>query len=147
MVFKAKQKGNLWEHDAVELLTKLIKKSKWKRIPGSGAIGTSMDEPLLTGDITGNVESLPKKIKLEAKVGYGGAKQFALKKEWLDKVKEEAKNNYSIPMLIGKFSGARGGVQSFVVMDTETFSDLINYITELKDDIDTYVERDNGKDL
>lgn len=132
--FKAKRKGNTWERDAVKLLTQLINKSSWKRIPGSGAIGTSMDEPILTGDISGTVESLPKKIKAECKTGYGNAKQFTLKKDWLDKIKQEAENYYSMPMLVGKFSDARDGVKHFVVLDIDTFAYLINYITDLQDE-------------
>ena len=109
MVGKAKRKGTDFERLAVELLNKLIKKSNWKRVAGSGAIGTIMDEPLLQSDISGYINALPKRFKVEAKVGYGGATQLSLKKEWLDKVAEEASNSYAYPMLIGKFSGARTG--------------------------------------
>jgi hypothetical protein len=137
MPLKTKRKGKDFENLAVEILTQLIKKSKWRRIPGSGAIGTSLSEPILTGDISGNVESIPKKIKIEAKVGYGGSKQFALKKEWLDKIKGEAINYYAIPMLIGKFSGAKDGVKVFMVLDIETFAEIINMITDLKEQLNT----------
>lgn len=125
-----KRKGTDFENLAVEILNKLIKGSRWKRIPGSGAIGTILNESFLTGDITGTVQSIPRKFKVEAKVGYGGATQLSLKKEWLDKVREQADCDYSIPMLIGKFSGARDGTKVFVVLDVETFSYLINLITE-----------------
>jgi len=133
MVIKSpKQKGNKWERDASKLLEEAIPNSVWKRIPGSGAIGTIVKESLLTGDITGTVELYPKKFKGEAKIGYGGAKQLALKKEWLDKIVEEAKNNYSIPFLVGRFSGSRSGVGEFIVLDIETFAGLINLYTELQ---------------
>lgn len=125
-----KIKGSTFERDAVDLLNQKVKKSTWKRIPGSGALGTILGEPSLTSDIKGSVESIPKKFSVEAKVGYGGATQFTLKKEWLDKVKQEALANFGIPMLIGKFSGARDGVKVFVVLDLDTFSELINTITE-----------------
>lgn len=125
-----KRKGTDFENLAVELLNKLISGSRWKRIPGSGAIGTILNESFLTGDITGTVDSIPRKFKVEAKVGYGGATQLALKKEWLDKVIEQARADYSIPMLIGKFLGARDGTKVFVVLDVETFAYLINLITE-----------------
>jgi Holliday junction resolvase len=121
-----KQKGSTFERDAAEALTKKVDGSNWKRIPTSGAIGTAMNEPLLTGDISGNIASTGKRFKVEAKVGYGGAKQFALKKEWLDKVIEEASVVHMTPFLIGKFSGARSGVQIFVVLDIDTFAKLLN---------------------
>lgn len=136
MTNKAKIKGTTFERLAVELLNELIRDSEWKRVPGSGAIGTTLDEPLLTADIVGKVDSIPKKFKVEAKVGYGGATQFSLKKEWLDKVKKEASATYSFPFLIGKFSGAREGVKVFVVMDVEEFAAIINHITKLEEETD-----------
>jgi hypothetical protein len=136
-----KVKGSAFERLAVELLNSLIKNSTWKRVPGSGAIGTSLDEPLLQADIVGKVESIPKRFRVEAKVGYNSSKdrevkQFTLKKEWLDKVKLEAENSFSLPFLIGKFSGATKGIKVFVVMDVEDFASIINHITSLKEEID-----------
>ena len=131
-----KLKGSQWERDAAEIMNKLVRRSIWKRVAGSGAIGTIMAEPLLNSDVKGNVESIPQPFKVECKVGYGGATQFTLKKEWLDKVKAEAQNSYGIPMLMGKFSGAREGIRYFVVLDVEVFADLINRITEQKEEID-----------
>ena len=131
-----KRKGSDFERLAVDLLNVLIKDSEWKRIPGSGAIGTTLAEPLLTSDIVGRVDAIPKKFKLEAKVGYGGATQFALKKEWLDKIKMEAEATFSIPALIGKFSGSREGVKVFVTLDIETFAAIINHITKLQKELD-----------
>lgn len=133
---KAKIKGSQFERDAVDILNKLINRSIFRRIPGSGMIGTILEEPLLTSDIKGRVESIPKEFKIEAKVGYNNSidkevKQFTLKKEWLDKVNMEAFGSYGIPLLIGKFSGAREGTKVFVVMDVVVFADLINKITEL----------------
>lgn len=138
-----KAKGSAFERLAVELLNRLIKSSIWKRIPGSGAIGTVLGEPLLTSDIIGIVKSIPKRFKVEAKVGYGGAKQFTLKKEWLDKIRKEAEATFSIPFLIGKFLGAREGTQVFVVMDVETFASVINHITNLQEELD----KQNGREL
>lgn len=134
-----KRKGSDFERLTAEILEKLIKKSRWKRIPSSGAIGTIMMEPGLTSDVKGKVESIPQEFKVECKVGYNsskveGVKQFVLKKEWLDKIKAEAQVTYGIPMLVGKFSGAKEGVKVFVVLDVEVFSDLINRITELSDE-------------
>jgi len=141
MPFKNKRKGSDFERQAVEILNNLVVDSEWKRIPGSGALGTALGEPLLTSDIVGKVKSLSKRFKVEAKVGYNPprvqeVKQFLLKKEWLDKVKMEADASYSIPFLIGKFSGARDGTKVFVVTDVEIFAFLINHITKLQDELD-----------
>jgi hypothetical protein len=131
-----KRKGSDFERLAVEIFNTLIRNSSWKKIPGSGAMGTSLGEPLLTSDIVGTVKAIPKRFKVECKVGYGGATQFALKKEWLDKVKMEADATFSIPILAGKFSGSRDGVKVFVAMDVETFASIINHISDLQDKLD-----------
>ena len=140
MTINSKNKGSGWERDAVELLnTKL--KGNFKRIPSSGAIGTIMKESLLTGDITGVVNFLSKKLKIECKVGYGGATQMALKKEWLDKISEESKVALSIPMLLGKFSGARGGIKYFVVFDFDTFVEIFSKAIDNKDKLDALYDK------
>jgi hypothetical protein len=135
MTSMQKRKGSDWERAAAEILNNLIKKSLWKRVAGSGAFGTIMIEPTLSSDVKGKVLSIPQEFKVECKVGYGGATQFALKKEWLDKVKEEANRSYGIPILMGKFSGAREGIRHFVVMDVEVFANLVNRITELHEEL------------
>lgn len=136
-----KRKGSDFERLAVEILNTLIKDAEFKKVPGSGALGTTLLEPLLTADIVGTVNSIPKKFKIECKVGYNSSKdkevkQFTLKKEWLDKVIREANASFSIPLLMGKFSGAREGVKVFVTMDVETFAQIINHITRLQADLD-----------
>lgn len=135
MAFKNKRKGNDFERLAVDILNELIRDSEWKRIPGSGALGTALGEPLLTSDIVGKVKHIPKRFKVEAKVGYGGEKMFTLKKEWLDKIRMEADASFSTPVLIGKFSGARQGVKVFTVMDVEIFAALINHISKLQEQL------------
>jgi hypothetical protein len=138
MPFKNKRKGSDFERLATEVLNALVRDSEWKRIPGSGAIGTSLGEPLLTSDIVGKVKHIAKRFKLEAKVGYGGAKMFTLKKEWLDKIAMEADATFSTPVLIGKFSGAREGVKIFTVMDVEVFAALLNHISKLQEQLNNY---------
>jgi hypothetical protein len=140
-MFKSKAKGNRFESDAVDLLNEKIKGAKFKKIPGSGMLGTSFDEPLLTADVSGTVEGIKRKFKVECKNGYNSStnkevKQFTLKKEWLDKVIMEAKDALSTPLLIGKFSGARKGVQVFVVLDIDTFAYFINEISRLNKELD-----------
>jgi hypothetical protein len=95
-----------------------------------------MEIPFLFSDLIGEVKNLSKKLRGEAKAGYGGAKQFTMRKEWLDKIFHEAKNTYSIPFLIGKFSGAREGSRVFVVLDVHIFAALINQLTDLQRRLD-----------
>jgi Holliday junction resolvase len=142
----SKVKGNIFEREAVTMLTELIEGSEWKRVPTSGAIGTKMEIPLLFSDLVGKVNRFPKKLRGEAKAGYGGKKQFTLRKEWLDKIFQEAKSTYSVPFLIGKFSGAREGTRVFVVLDVGVFSTLINQLTDLQRRLDEQAESvDNNK--
>lgn len=131
MPFKSKIKGSTFERDLAELLNKNVRKSLWKRIPLSGAIGTALNEPDLQGDVKGTVDSFQKQFRIEAKVGYGGATQLTLKKEWLDKIIADSKNSNSIPIMVGKFSGAREGIKVFVAMDLGTFCELLNTTTDL----------------
>jgi hypothetical protein len=133
MAKKQKVKGVRWERDAVDLLKEAFPDGKFKRVAGSGAIGTIMDEPLLAGDIMAVFPHLSREFRAEAKVGYGGATQMALKREWFEKIKKEAKGTYSLPMLMGKFSGARGDCKYFVAFDFETFVELMNYFIELSE--------------
>jgi hypothetical protein len=135
MTSSQKIKGSQWERDAAELLTKIINKSFWRRVAGSGALGTIMSEPTLSADVRGKVDSFSQEFKVECKVGYGGSKQFTLKKEWLDKIKEEAARSFGIPMLMGKFLGSREGIRYFVVLDVDVFASLVNRITELNDEL------------
>lgn len=142
MVNKNKIKGSTFERDIVKILNSIIDGADFKRIPGSGAIGTIIGESLLTGDVSGKVEHFPVKFKGECKVGYNHStnkevKQFTLKKEWLDKIWEEASATYSLPILFGKFDNARSGTKVFVVMDVDIFADIINRYTRLQRDIES----------
>ena len=134
-----KDKGSNFERLVVSLLNEGVNRGVFKRIVGSGAIGTSAHEPELTGDVKGEVYGLPNKFKIECKDGYGGAKQFTLKKLWLDKITEEARATFSIPVLIGKFSGARAGSTNtniFAVLSLEEFIDLLNHVTFLQEELE-----------
>lgn len=130
MVNKQKIKGTNWERELVDILNKKVLDSSFKRIPASGAMGTSLGESLLTGDVTGKVAGIRKPFKIECKVGYGGATQLTIKKEWLDKIREEADNSLAYPLLAAKFSGARSGTKHIVILDLDMFIDLLNLIEE-----------------
>lgn len=122
-----KRKGDSWERDFRDILEKNFD-GTFKRIPGSGAFGTRLNENRLSGDVIAKIDGFPKELRAECKVGYGGKTQLTIKKEWLDKIGEEAKNTFAIPLLAAKFSGARSGVKHIIIMDLDTFIELINII-------------------
>lgn len=136
----AKNKGSRFEKEVVDYLNKNLIECKFRKIPGSGAIGTVINEPFLKGDISGTVYGVPKKLKGECKVGYGGETQLTVKREWINKIMEEASQDYALPFLTGKFSGARtrDGVQTFVILDIDTFIYLLNLITSLQKELDEF---------
>jgi len=117
-----------------KLLARKLKNSEFKRVPGSGALGTIMHESRLSGDVKGKVPFLAKGFNIEAKTGYGGSKQLAVKKEWFDKCREEAENSYAIPLLACKFSNARAGVKHFIAMDIEAFTEILEEANKLYED-------------
>jgi hypothetical protein len=136
MMVDSKRKGADFERKVVKYLNKKIKSGIFKRVAGSGAIGTIVDEPYLMGDINGEVTGVPRKFKLEAKIGYGGSKQMTLQKEWLDKILEEASHTNAVPGLVGRFSGSRSGMEEFVILSLDDFIYLLNVISELHEDIE-----------
>ncbi len=135
MVNKQKRKGTDWERKLVKILNTRITNAKFKRIPGSGALGTIMEESRLSGDVKGNIPFLSKKLTIEAKTGYGGSKQHVIKKVWLDKIRDEAERDYSIPMLACKFAGARTGAKHFIVFDLDAFVELVEEANKLYEQV------------
>lgn len=143
MVNKQKRKGTDWERLLEALINKYIKKAEAKRIPGSGAIGTILEMPSLTSDLKIKLNGFTRLFKVEAKVGYGGAKQLTMKKEWFDKIKEEADASLSYPAVAMKFSGARkdSGIQYVIAFDFDTFADIMNHVSDLSDELEqVYLE-------
>jgi len=128
-----KRKGTQWERDLVVLINDEISGANAKRVAGSGSIGTALKEPLLQGDIKATFKGFQNNFRIEAKVGYGGDKQLTVKRDWLNKIKEEAGNSYSIPALACKFSGAKkmDGVQYMIILDFDTFAYIMNTVHDL----------------
>ena len=133
-----KRKGSDYEREATKILEKALD-GKWKRIAGSGALGAILDEPELKGDIKGKIPSFPRKFRFDSKVGYGGAKQLTVQREWLEKIRAEADETYSIPALMCKFSGARGDTKHFIVMDLDAFISIIKNSERLQEELDKTV--------
>jgi len=138
-----KVKGTTWERDVVKLLNAPRNTPVWKRIPGSGAIGTILDLPILKGDLMGQYDFIPFKMIGEAKVGYGGT-QMSVHKEWFDKIRKEADQNYAMPIVLLKFEKARTGVRHVVALDIDAWESLLTYIEKLKEELDkTYAKGNN----
>ena len=135
MVNKQKRKGTDWERKIVKLFNSKFTGAEFKRVPGSGALGTIMDESRLSGDVKGSLPFLSKGFTIEAKTGYGGSKQHVIKKEWLDKVREEAEKSYTIPMLVCKFSDAKSGAKHFIVFDFDAFSEIVDEANSLYEQV------------
>lgn len=132
MMVKSKDKGKRWERDAVMVLNEQFP-ATWKRVVGSGAFGTIMDIDDLRGDLAGRYYFLPFKIRAEAKTGYGGATQLALKREWFEKIRYEAEKNFPVelPMLVCKYSGSKSPIKHFVALDFEAFHTLLEAFEDL----------------
>ena len=146
MMTNSKRKGSDFERQVSEFLNENVVGGKFKRIATSGAIGTYLNEPALSADVTGNVYGLPKPLKIECKVGYGGASYLTMKREWLNKIKEDAEKTFSLPLLVGKFTGATkaSGVQVFVALEIGDFAYLLNQISTLQKALDSGEEEENG---
>lgn len=140
MVNRQKKKGSKWERDLANLLNKLVKSSKWKKVPGSGALGTLLNESRLLGDVRGSVDWVGNFL-LEAKVGYGGEKQLTIKKEWFDKVSEDAKAINAIPAVACKFHNARAGTRYFIALDLYAFVQLLNDGTALLEELEKLYDK------
>jgi Holliday junction resolvase len=148
----SKTKGSSAERELVKVLNNTIDGGQFSRVYASGSVGTTLGISTLMGDINGKVPGFSKPFKIEAKSGYSNvknkeAKSLSVKKEWLDKIKEEAKAAYAIPMLIGKFDGVHSGVKYFVCLDMETFAEIINEYSELKRELDLVYEKESKNEL
>jgi|WetSurSiteA1Bulk_404760.scaffolds.fasta_scaffold07284_2 Holliday junction resolvase len=142
----SKRKGSNFERELADYLNKFVEGGSFKRIATSGAIGTYLNEPALSADVTGKVSGLPKAIKIECKVGYGGEKYLSMQREWLNKIKIDAEKTNSLPLLVGKFTGAKKatGVQVFVAVELSDFVYILNQISLLDKEITKQIEK-NGK--
>jgi len=133
MVNKNKIKGTTWERDAAHLLNEKFPET-WRRNPGSGALGTILDMPFLKGDLIGDYDFLPIDFVAEAKVGYGGS-MMQIQKDWFDKIKEEADENYALPVVILKFEKSRTGVRHVIALDFDSWDRLMEYIESMHEEL------------
>lgn len=142
----SKQKGKRWEYDARDQLNEMFPNT-WKRIPSSGAIGTIVEIPHLTGDLIGKYEFIPYVLRAECKVGYGG-KDMTIHKEWFDKIRREAEENFNnLPCVVIKFDGSREGVRYFMALDFQAWFDLLKWIEKLHtENVEMYTKLEQLKE-
>lgn len=136
MTNASKRKGTAWEVQAAKLLNEPFEEPIWKRVPLSGAIGTTLHEPELASDVKGKYPFIPFRFVAEAKTGYGGS-NMQIKKEWFDKIKQTADQLYAEPLVFLKFLGARSGAKHIIAMEFDTWNRLMLYIEHLTDDRDS----------
>lgn len=130
MVNKNRDYGLGWER---ELVKKLSAIGNARRNPNSGAFGTQSNDPDLQGDVRFEVDGL--RFLVEAKAGYGGVGSITFKREWLDKVEQEALRAVPnrIPIVALKMKGDRARNGKLIVMSVETFVELLEHVVKLED--------------
>jgi Holliday junction resolvase len=141
-----KIKGTNWERVLAKQLGEHAEVAK--RIPGSGALGTTLGDSRLTGDVYVKYKFMPRSLKIEAKYGYGGSTQMTIKRLWMTKVREESSANNSIPAVAIKFRDVTGGdteSSKWICFTVEDWNGLVKYLNELFDDLEGYWEYKYGK--
>lgn len=130
--------GLNWERELVKMLQGL---GAARRNPNSGAFGTQSNDPDLQGDVRFEVDGL--RFLIEAKAGYGGVGSITFKREWLDKVTEEATRAIPnrIPVVALKMRGDRAKNGKLIVMSVEVFKGILEHIVELENKLEAANER------
>lgn len=127
MAKNVKRMGDRWERE-------LAKSLKGKRQPSSGAFGTQTHNAALTGDVVVKYPWWNKLLHIECKYGYGGATQLSMKRDWLVKVREEAKLAKRHPVLAIKFRDVTGGdIESakVICINVDTWKEMMAEIEGL----------------
>lgn len=73
---------------------------------------------------------ITEKFQLEAKTKVSPSKSFSIKKEWLDKISDEALQNKRIPILVINF----GEGHDYFVLDSKDFLLLLEKLNQLGGD-------------
>lgn len=142
---RSKAKGDNFERGIAKVLS--VYGGKWRRIPGSGSIGTNLKMSNLTGDLEGTYPFFSKAFKGEAKVGYGTSKQMQLKREWFTKVREQSKLDNKYPAVIVKFNDVTGGdigSATAICFNVDTWNSLMQDIQRLYDEHLALLEKHYG---
>lgn len=136
-----KIKGSKWERDAAKDLSE--NGGEWKRIPGSGSLGTNLGMSNLTGDLHGSYPWFKKQFKAEGKVGYGTSKQITLKREWFTQIRDQAKLNNNYPCVLFKFDDVTGGDRGsakVISFNIDTWNQMMGDMNEIYEHYLKYVQ-------
>jgi hypothetical protein len=132
MASKQKDKGSRFEREsAVELSSH---GGSWKRIPGSGSLGTNLHLSYLTGDVNGHYPWFKRAFKAENKFGYGTSKQITIKRDWILKNRLQSQSDNKYPCLLLKFDNVTGGdigSAKLICFNFDTWNTLMTDIEEL----------------
>ncbi len=145
MTNKNKKAGSAWERAVANTFNDLDGVSA-RRVAGSGALGTILQEDYLKGDVRITVDGLKYDLIVEAKIGYQSGKHspskvMAFQKAWLESAEKDTKGVYnSKPVVICKFKGAKGEARAFLAMDLQVAVDLIERVVDMKRVIDEQEE-------
>ena len=139
---KSKEKGGRWELEATKLLNKRFP-GTWKKIAMSGSLGSILNIPILKADVIGEYKHISYRLMGDCKVGYGG-KNMTIQKEWFDKIRDIAEENYALPVVILKFEKSRSGVRYVICMDFDTWDALMTDMGELYHELKQAYISQNG---
>jgi Holliday junction resolvase len=141
---RSRRAGNRWERDTVKELG-------GQRQPSSGAFGTQHNDAALQGDVVLEYPWLCRPIILECKYGYGSDKSMRVQREWLVKIREEARNARRYPALALKFRDVTyGDIDSakMICFNYDVWKEIVNEINliynEYLDLIKEDYERENS---
>jgi hypothetical protein len=129
---RSKAKGDNFERGVSKMLS--VHQGVWRRIPGSGSIGTNLKMSNLTGDLEGRYPWFTRAFKGEGKVGYGTSKQMTLKREWFTKVREQAEADNKYPAVVIKFNDVTGGdigSATAICFNVDTWNKMMADLDEL----------------
>jgi hypothetical protein len=65
-------------------------------------------------------------------------------KEWFDKIKMEADQNYALPVVLLKFEKSKTGVRHVIAMDFETWDKLMEFVESMHEELLGLYEKQQG---
>jgi len=136
-----KIKGSKFELDSSKDLS--VNGGVWKRIPGSGSLGSNLGMAELMGDVHGRYPFFKKSFKGENKTGYGTSKQITIKREWVTKNREQSALDNKYPCLLLKFNNVTGGdigSAKLICFNFDTFNLMMADMNEIYEQYLKYVQ-------
>jgi len=120
-----------------ELKTASLAGKRGKRIPRSGAIGTTEGIGKLCGDARWDLPWLQKTVAIECKHGYSKegerAKSMTIQKEWFDKHLEQSErgNFYPVFAMKLKFAAGKDGLTEYMLIPFPVMQTILKEMENL----------------